>query len=270
MEGVRELAEAGVADPLREARRLWALALGEPLWTATASAPLVLRRRFHSLLAARVRRVPLAYLEGEVAFLDFELRVGPGVFIPRPETEELAERAGAAFRRLAVPSFLDLGTGTGALALALARARPEAWGVAVDTSRRALRCAQANARRLGVADQISFRRSHWYEAVPERFALVVANPPYVAVSAAPLLPPEVRRYEPRRAWCAGPTGLEAIREVIVGAPDHLLLGGFVFVEIGEDQGPATLEIARGTQRYTAARVEKDLAGKDRFFIGQCG
>ncbi|MFH1609082.1 MAG: peptide chain release factor N(5)-glutamine methyltransferase [Candidatus Bipolaricaulota bacterium] len=267
------LATAGVPSPTRDARRLLAFAAGS---TSTALGPADpvapgIGRRYRMLVAARARRVPLPLLEGETGFLDFDVTVRPGVFIPRPETEELAERAiavlGSLSRNLMV---LDLGTGTGVLAVAVARARPEARVVAVDVSPRALACARRNVRVHGVEDRVEVRRSHWFSCVPECFHLIVANPPYVARPDLSGLEPEVRRYEPRRALDGGPDGLSAIRQVLAQAPGHLFPGGMVLVEIGDGQGEAILRFARGIPSLVETRVEEDLRNKERFFIGRCG
>lgn len=265
-EGVRFLAGAGVPSPEREARALWALAGGAPWETSCRSAPV--RRRYWDLLAARARRVPRPLLEGETGFLDFDVRVWPGVFIPRPETEELAERAVALFR-FVPPRAVDLGTGTGVLALALARARPEATVLAVDRSSRALACARANVRCLGLDGRVQVRYSDWFSAVDGRFGLIVSNPPYVARGELASLPPEVRRYEPRVALDGGEDGLDAIRLILDRAPAHLLPGGWILLEIGDGQGEAVLRWAeRGI--WAEARVERDLAGRERFFLARCG
>jgi len=269
--GSRLLAERGVASPVREARRLLALAAGGP--SAPAGSPCFpsVGRRYRMLLAARARRVPLSLLEGRTGFLDFDVAVRPGVFIPRPETEELAERAVSVLRSLpADPRSLDLGTGTGALALALARARSDLRVVAVDTSARALACARRNVRALGLGMRIEVRRSDWFSDVPETFHLIVANPPYIARPDLATLEPEVRQYEPRRALDGGPDGLAAIREVLSGAPGHLVSGGTILVEIGHDQGGDVLRFAQANPFWVQTGVERDLAGKERFFIGRCG
>lgn len=265
VEGARALASAGVPSPEREARALWVLAGGTP-WETEGSW--LVSRRYTALLSARARGVPRALLEGETGFLDFDVRVRPGVFIPRPETEELAERAVALFHFLP-PRALDLGTGTGVLALALARARPEATVLAVDRSPRALACARANVRRLGLEGGVQVRYSDWFSAVDGRFGLIVSNPPYVARRELASLPPEVRRYEPRWALDGGEDGLDAIRLILDRAPAHLLPGGWLLLEIGDGQGEAVLRWAeRGT--WAEVRVERDLAGRERFFLARCG
>lgn len=267
--GHQVLAAAGVPSPTREGRRLLSLALG--LWPGFGPEdPLApgVWQRYVALLSARARRVPFPLLEGRTGFLDFELLVCPGVFIPRPETEELAERATEVLARLPPqPRALDLGTGTGALACALARALARV--VAVDLDPLALACARQNVRALGLGDRVEVRGSDWFTAVPERFHLIVANPPYVARGEIPRLPPEVRGYEPRLALDGGPDGISAIRAILRGAPKHLLPGGWVLLEIGHGQGEAVLRFANDHLDLVETGVGHDLGGKERFFFGRC-
>jgi release factor glutamine methyltransferase len=268
----KTLTVAGVATPAREARRLLALAAGGPSASFGPTDPVApdVRRRYRGLVAARARRVPFPLLEGGTGFLDFEVVVWPGVFIPRPETEELAERAIALLGSLPpAPQILDLGTGTGVLALAVARSRPDARVVAVDASPRALACARWNVRAHALGGQVELRRSDWLARVPERFHLIVTNPPYVARPLA-ALDPEVRRYEPRRALDGGEDGLVAIREILSQALDHLFPGGRILIEIGDGQGEAVLRFAREAAGLVETNVEADLRGKERFFSGRCG
>jgi len=269
--GSEALARAGIASPVREARRLLALAAGSSLATMGPEVSAFVGGRYRMLIAARARRVPLPLLEGETGFLDFDVAVRPGVFVPRVETEELAERAVSALRSLSFPPLcLDLGTGTGVLALAMAQARPDVAVVAVDVSPRAVACARRNVRNHGLAARIEVRRSDWFSNVPERFHLIVANPPYVARPDRAKLEPEVRRHDPWRALDGGPDGLSSIRTVLAAAPRHLFSGGTVLVEIGHDQGMAVLQLARAADGWVETRVERDIAGKERFFIGRCG
>ncbi|MFZ2348886.1 peptide chain release factor N(5)-glutamine methyltransferase [Candidatus Bipolaricaulis anaerobius] len=268
--GSQELAAAGVLAAPREARRLFALAAGSPLDLAGTAVPPSVGRRYRMLVAARARRVPFPLLEGETGFLDFDVAVRPGVFIPRPETEELAERAIVVLRSLLPhPRALDLGTGTGALAVALARARDDGQVLAVDVSPRALACARRNVRAHRLEARVEIRRSDWFSCVREAFHLIVANPPYVARCEFPSLEPEVRLYEPRRALDGGVDGLDALRVILSRAPHHLLPGGTILVEIGARQGPAALAIARRVPGLREARVERDQSGKERFLIARC-
>jgi len=268
----RELASAGVAYPAREARRLLALALLEPCPALGPDDPLpgFYLRRFRSLVECRRRGTPFPLLEGRVGFLDFELKVRPGVFIPRPETEQLAERAMGIARTLPPrPRALDLGTGTGGLAIAIARARPDIRVLAVDRSQTALSCAAWNIRSLGLADRIELRRSSWFSAVGEKFHLIVANPPYVPRKALPKLPQEVRNFDPRSALDGGKGGLEAIKHIVAHAPEHLHQGGWLLIEIGDGQGKEVVRFALDRGSLIETKLEKDLAGKERFFLGRC-
>ncbi|HPD06899.1 MAG TPA: peptide chain release factor N(5)-glutamine methyltransferase [Candidatus Bipolaricaulis sp.] len=268
--GSQELAAAGIPAAPREARRLFTLAAGSPAELAGSAVPPAVGRRYRMLVAARARRVPFPLLEGETGFLDFDVAVRPGVFIPRPETEELAERAIAVLRSLPPhPRALDLGTGTGALAVALARARDDGQVLAVDMSPRALACARRNVRAHRLESQVEIRRSDWFSCVREAFHLIVANPPYVARCEFSSLEPEVRLYEPRRALDGGPDGLDALRAILVRTPHHLLPGGTILVEIGARQGAAALAIARRVPGLGEARVERDQSGKERFLIARC-
>lgn len=271
-QGTKTLAAAGVPSPAREARRLLSLAVGSPgavLGPGERVLPSV-GRRYRLLVGERARRVPLPLIEGETGFLDFDLAVGPGVFVPRPETEELAERAIAVLRSFPpCPLALDLGTGSGALALALARARDDVLVIAVERSPRALACARRNVRRLDLGGRVEVRRSDWFSHVRERFHLIVANPPYVARPELVSLDPEVRRYEPRRALDGGPDGLVAIRAILASAPHHLVVGGAILIEIGDGQGERVLRFARHVPSLVETRVERDLRGRERFFSGRC-
>ncbi len=272
-QGARALGAAGVLSPVREARRLLSLAVGSPsaVWGPSDRLPPQVGRRYRRLVEARTRRVPFPLLEGQTGFLDFDVDVGPGVFIPRRETEELAERALASLCSFPPHSrALDLGTGSGALALALARARSDAFVLAVDVSPRALRCAQQNARRLGLAARVEVRWSDWFSHVPEQFHLIVANPPYVSQSEFASLEPEVRRYEPRLALDGGPDGLSAVRAILAQSPHHLVSGGAILVEIGDGQGKRVLRFARRVPGLVKTRVDKDSSGKERLFSGRCG
>lgn len=268
------LARAGIESPFREARLILAHVLGiEPAEVAVRDGRLDPGERelLHALVDARCRRYPLAYLLGGVGFLDFTLCVRPGVFIPRPETEGLAERALELASRFPPRArVLDLGTGTGALAIALARFRADLVVVAVDTSEVALRCAWENAWRLGVRERIEFRVSDLFAAVPERFHLIVANPPYVPRGEIPGLPPEVSTWEPREALDGGGSGLEILRAIVSEAPRHLERGGWLLCEIGHGQGEELLRFAKGVVSWLELRVEEDLAGRERYFWGCLG
>lgn len=217
--------------------------------------------RYRELLARRAAGWPVAYLLGRRGFWTLDLAVTPEVLIPRPETELLLEQA------LATPAAraLDLGTGSGAIALALARAWPAARVDAVERSAAALAVARGNGERLGIGN-VRWHQGDWYGPVAgERYGLIVANPPYIAEHE-----PEPRegdaRFEPRAALIAGPTGLEALEQVIAGAPPHLDPGGRLLVEHGHRQGGPVRALLR-TAGFTRITTHRDLAGHERVTAG---
>lgn len=217
------------------------------------------REAFAALLGRRATGEPVAYLTGRRAFWTLELEVTPEVLIPRPESELLVELALARLAGRRAPRVLDLGTGSGALAIALAVERPDSVVIAVEDSAVAIAVARRNAAAAGAAN-VEFRHGHWYGPVPDRrFDAILANPPYLAETDAHL---EALRFEPRAALVAGPTGLEAIGDILFGAAEHLAPGGFVVVEHGADQGEAVRGLCGGAG-LREATTQRDLAGHER-------
>jgi release factor glutamine methyltransferase len=190
--------------------------------------------------------------------------VGPGVLVPRPETELLVEMALEVLRGKRAPQVLDLGTGSGAIAIAIALEIPAARVVAVDASLAALEIARRNADRTGAAN-VGFLAGDWYEPVAgRRFDLVVSNPPYLAAGDPHLA---ALGHEPAGALVAGPVGLEALAKIVAGAADHLQPGGSLILEHGCDQGAAVRDLlaAAGLQE---PRTRRDLAGLERASLAQ--
>ena len=220
--------------------------------------------RFRRMVARRAAGLPLAYIVGRKEFWSLGIRVGPGVFIPRPETELLVELAIERVERPA-PFILDLGTGSGNIALALARELPKAKILAIDVSVKALAAARLNARRPGER-RVNFLRSSFFCALAgyrpkPRFDIIVSNPPYVSEKEWRKLSPVRRRHEPKRALVPGPTGLEAIRRIVEESPAWLKPGGWLILEIGAGQRKAALGLFH--KRWGEARCHKDLSGLDR-------
>ena len=217
-------------------------------------------RRFWTMVERRLNGEPVAYITGRRAFWNIELHVGPGVLIPRPDSEVLIASAIEHFQGIESPRrMLDLGTGPGTLLLAALDLWPEATGVGVDSSRRALSYASANARRLGFEKRAKFRIGDWADGIDEAFDLVLCNPPYVAENDP--LEPGVADHEPEEALFAGPEGLDSLRRIAPEIPRLLARGGLAAVEIGAGQ-------ARGARELLArdglkARVAKDFGGRDR-------
>ncbi len=267
------LRAAGIDTAALDADLLLAHALGlsrEQLLLRDPGRPLPpsARAAFRDLVAARMERVPVAYLVGEREFFGRRFRVGPGVLVPRPETETLITLA-LAMGPPGPARLLDLGTGSGIILLTLLAERPRWRGVGVDRSPAAAAWALRNAGRLGLAGRGRIIVSDWDEALDPalRFDLVLANPPYVRRAEIPELPPEISRHEPKAALDGGSDGLAALRAVLKAARRRLRAGGRLFVEIGADQGDAAAELARAAG-LDDVRIHADLARRPRVVTGR--
>ena len=217
-------------------------------------------KRYAKMVARRAKGEPVAYITGRRAFWNIDLHVGPGVLVPRPDSEVLIASAIEHFEGREGPRrILDLGTGPGTLLLAALDIWPQATGVGIDVSRRALSYASANARRLGFEQRLKFKIGDWAEGVTEGFDLILCNPPYVAEGAK--LGPGVREFEPDEALFAGETGLDAYRVLAPQLPKLLNADGLAAVEIGSDQAKAvTGLLARDGLK---ARIVHDFGDRPR-------
>ena len=216
--------------------------------------------RFWEMVKRRAGGEPVAYITGRRAFWDIELHVGPGVLVPRPDSEVLIASALEHFDGTPGPArVLDLGTGPGTLLLAALDIWPDATGLGVDVSRQALSYASANARRLGFEGRARLMQGNWAAGLLEKFDLILCNPPYIAEDAE--LGPGVRGYEPDEALFAGSEGLDAYRELAPQVPKLLTPGVLAPIEIGEGQAAAVTSLLErdGLQ----ARVADDLGGRSR-------
>jgi release factor glutamine methyltransferase len=265
------LVAAGLPTARQDAEVLLARVLGTTrLGLYTAGATVVLdraRAELEAVVARRLRHEPLQYILGETDFCGLRLGLEPGVFIPRPETEALVERA-LALGPPGPATVIELCAGSGAIACALATGRPD-WTVwAVERAAAAAACARVNVQRLGLEARLRVRAGDLFAplrgaVIPSAVDLVVANPPYLATPILPTLPAEVREWEPRDALDGGADGLDVIRRVLAGAADWLRAGGALLVEIGEEQGPATRALVAADGRYAEARVHRDFRGCER-------
>jgi release factor glutamine methyltransferase len=271
---VRALLEEGAArlarvadDPRREAEVLLGAALGRPrAWLLAHGEQRVLdceaTDRYEAFVTRRAHGEPVAYLLGEKEFWSLPLAVGPGVLIPRPETELLVERALAHLPADGVGVVLDLACGSGAIALAIASERPACRVVATDLAPVAVETTRANALRHGLGSRVEALEGRWFEPVPgQRFDLIVSNPPYIA-NEDPRVESAVRRFEPPQALFAGPSGLEALATIVAGASGHLVAGGWLVVEHGDAQGAAVRELF-ASAGFEDVQTLQDLAGRDR-------
>ena len=226
--------------------------------------------RYLALIERRAAREPLQYLLGWEDFHGLRLAVTPDVLVPRPETESLVEWAVEVLRGRPDPVVADLGTGSGAIACAIARALPAAEVLAVEISVGALAVASRNVRELALASRVRLLAGDLFAplgSIPASLDLVVANPPYLPSAVIPSLPPEVSRHEPRAALDGGPDGMAVIRRIVAGAPTVLKPGGWLLMEIGEEQaGPlASLMAAEG---FSGIRARRDLNGVERYIGGR--
>jgi len=224
------------------------------------------RQRFELLLQRRADGHPLAYLTGRRGFWTLDLQVNVATLIPRPETELLVEQALARLPPEHMARVADLGTGSGAIALSIASERPLATVMATDLLGPTLAVAVKNAQAHGL-DNVWFRRGHWYAALgADRFDMIVSNPPYIA-AGDPHLQQGDLRFEPPPALASGADGLDAIREIIAGAPDHLVPGGWLLLEHGWDQGPAIRALLE-QGGFTEVETVQDLEQRDRVTLGR--
>lgn len=215
---------------------------------------------FAALVERRIAHEPVAYITGSRGFWTIEVRVGPGVLVPRADSETLIEAAVAHFAGGEGPNrVLDLGTGPGTLLLAALAEWPEAQGLGVDESETALGYARDNAARLGMADRVELRVGDWAGALDGRFDLILCNPPYIGTGEE--LGPEVREHEPAGALFAGADGLDDYRRIVPDLPRLLAPGGIAVLEIGWTQGEAVCGLVRAAGLTAALR--QDLGGRDR-------
>ncbi len=217
---------------------------------------------FAAMIARRAEGEPIAYITGQRAFWTIDLEVGPGVLIPRPDSETLLVAAIDHFGSAGPARILDLGTGPGTLLLAALDEWPDATGIGIDQSDEALHYARRNAVRLGLAPRSDFRTGDWGKGIDERFDLILCNPPYVAEDAD--LGAGVREHEPAEALFAGPEGLDDYRRLLPDLPRLLADGGLAAVEIGFDQAGSVGSLARDVGFEVA--VAHDLGGRSRALL----
>ena len=225
--------------------------------------------RLDGLVARRLAREPLQYLEGQVPFGPIAVKVDSRALIPRPETEQLWEAAVAAMGEAGPGTpIVDLGTGSGALALALKHAFPTAPVYGTDLSEEALGLARENGAANGL--NVAFLQGDLFDPLPlglrGRVEMVVANPPYLSEGEWEQLPDEIRLHEPREALVAGPEGTEVLARLADAAYWWLGVGGWLVCEIGETQGEAVLGLFGAYER----EVRADLTGRPRFVVARKG
>ena len=218
---------------------------------------------FDALVERRASGEPVAYLVGRKGFWTIELMVGPGVLIPRGDSETLIEAALAHFAGRAPPqTILDLGTGPGTLLLAALSEWPDAQGLGIDASPQALDYARRNAAALGLDKRAELRPGHWADGVTGRFDLILCNPPYVR--SGDQTGPGVAEHEPHEALFAGADGLDDYRQILPALSGLLAEGGLAAIEIGHDQAADVLALVEGTG--LSGEIARDLGKRDRALL----
>jgi release factor glutamine methyltransferase len=248
--------------------------------------------RFKALMVRRLKGEPVAYLTGHREFWSLDFQIASGVLIPRPETEILVtaaleaakdflgissasqkvsqERQTANGKRKTGLWGMEIGAGSGAVVVALARELRDFNWLALDLSAAALAVARNNARRHGAADRIHLVRSNLLSALKPvpRFALMVANLPYVPRAEWEQLPRDIRDFEPREALLGGEDGLDLIRPLARQAHLYLPHGGCLALEVGAGQAEPVLELLRATGAYEQLESLKDYQGIQRVVRGR--
>lgn len=299
LRGLRaELDAAGIESPDAEAERLLAHVLGidraRLALEGDAPLPVAAAAGLARLVARRTTGEPLQHLEGTVAFRDLLLRADGRALIPRPETEQLVDLVARKLRTRSsaggvrtvarpgaspsasvppVEAALDVGTGGGAIALSLVTEGLASRVIALDVSEPALAQARENRELCGVGDdrvELRLTGPDPFDALSgdERFELLVCNPPYVRNAEIEGLPVEIRDYEPRTALAGGTDGLDLVRTIVGRAPDCLVPGAILFIEIGAEQGPAASALFEESPDWEAVDRHRDLAGRERFLTAR--
>lgn len=224
------------------------------------------KNSYRDLVRRRAKGEPVAYLTGTREFWSMPLAVKSGVLIPRPETEILVEAVMKKIPADKPVKILEIATGSGAITAALAVDRPLAQFVVTDISEEALTLCRINFENLGLSSRIQILKHHFLtEPLSGAFDVIVSNPPYIRTKDLATLPRDVRDFEPALALDGGTDGLDFYRKIGQGAPSLLLPGGFLAVEIGEDQAREVSQLFE-ENHFKKINVIKDYAGHDRVVI----
>lgn len=265
--GTKSLTDAGVPDATLDAwyllqmvcriERSYYYVHGEEDITQDA------QKEYEIAVQKRAEHIPLQYIIGEQEFMGLRFKVNSNVLIPRQDTETLVEQV----LKIVKPGMkvLDLCTGSGCVLISVLKNAPELTGMGSDISKTALLVAKENAKLHEV--DAEWVRSDLFDNITETFDVIMANPPYIPTGEILSLMPEVRDFEPENALDGGADGLDFYRKIAGQVKDYLNPGGYVYMEIGYDQGEAVSELMRNAG-FTEVEVIKDLARNDRVVKGK--
>lgn len=268
------LEKAGIEDAAFDAKVLLELAAGKAWRWRDAPLSEAEQACLRGLAQKRVRRVPLQYLAGRWPFLDFELAVGPGVLVPRADTELLCETAAQLLAKTTAPQVLDLCAGSGCVGIGIKSLVPACIVTCLEKSSEALPYLEQNAkealagRSVSPAAEVVQGDVFGFETTlePQSLELIASNPPYVTEEEMEALAPELS-FEPRAALCAAKQGLAFYHYIAPAYKKALCPGGWLVFEIGCAQGGAVLEILEAAG-YECPACKQDLAGNDRVVLGR--
>jgi release factor glutamine methyltransferase len=266
--GAARLAAAGIDSPRLDARLLlgFAMELAPENLLVMQTVTQEQLARFETLILRRESREPLAYIVGHKEFWSLDFEVGPGVLVPRPETETLIEQALLDFPDRDAPlAVADLGTGSGCLLIAFLESNPNATGWGIDRSAEALSWAARNVARHGVGKRCVLSQRDWTGNWDPTFDVVLSNPPYVSEAEYGGSSAEILRYEPRDALVGGDDGLQAYRELAPLVARHLRAAGRAYLEIGSTQADAVKTVLE-RDGLRVIRIVADLAGHPRCIV----
>ena len=221
------------------------------------------QKEYEIAVQKRAEHIPLQYIIGEQEFMGLRFKVNSNVLIPRQDTETLVEQVLKIVKP--VMKVLDLCTGSGCVLISVLKNAPELTGMGSDISKTALLVAKENAKLHEV--DAEWVRSDLFDNITETFDVIMANPPYIPTGEILSLMPEVRDFEPENALDGGADGLDFYRKIAGQVKDYLNPGGYVYMEIGYDQGEAVSELMRNAG-FTEVEVIKDLARNDRVVKGK--
>lgn len=272
-ESVRHLDTCGIPESFSTCEILLAHCLRCPRLDLSGRRNEVVPADCLTEIRAGLRRLaahePVQYVIGEWDFRQLTLRTDPRALIPRPETEQLVSLAleSPVWRRVKSPVVVDVGTGTGAIILSLASEAPGGTFTGIDISEPALSLATENAIRCGLGESVTFRLGDGLDGfTPGSLDLVVSNPPYIASEIVDGLERHIREFEPRSALDGGRDGLDILRRIICSAVIVLRPQGWIYFEIGDEQGKSMEKLLEGAG-FSHIEIGRDYSNKVRFASG---